>query len=338
MEISPQLILWTLIQDILLTELGILLVNGGIIFMTNKKIIQVKNYTKKYGDFKAVNNISFDIYEGEIFGFVGPNGAGKSTTINTLCTILPKTSGEIIINDHNVDNEQDLVRNDIGVVFQDTTLDGNMTIEEILKMHCDFYQIPKSEVKERIDFVLELVDLKEYKKSTVVGLSGGMKRRLEIARGMLHYPKILFLDEPTTGLDPRSRENIWTYIRQIQKEKGITIFLTTHYMEEAEVCTHMAIIQNGQITAIDTPTNLKQKYTHTFLDISCTNEDKVKEYLDSIRVNYYPFGDRLRTEVKDSTEATEIIVNLKGSIHDFEFKHGTLNDVFLGVTEKGSRR
>lgn len=300
----------------------------------NNVMIHVKNFSKSYGDFEAVKDISFDVYEGEIFGFVGPNGAGKSTTINTLCTIQPKTSGEVVINGHDVEAEPNMVRNDIGVVFQDMTLDGKLTVEETLKLHCDFYNVPKQEVKERIDFVLELVDLKDNRNTMVMGLSGGMKRRVEIARGMLHYPKVLFLDEPTTGLDPRSRESVWKYIRQIQAEKGITIFLTTHYMEEAEVCTHMAIMQNGKITAMDTPTNLKQNYTHTVLDISCLNEEIVKRCLETEHLDFYPYGDRLRAKVENTETAIELLEKLKGSISDFEFKHGTLNDVFLGITEK----
>lgn len=308
--------------------------------MTDKKVIQVRNFTKLYGGAKAVDNISFDIYEGEIFGFVGPNGAGKSTTIHTLCTILPKTSGQILINGHTVDGQEDLIRKDIGVVFQDPVLDGKMTVEEILRMHCDFYQIPKGEVARRIDFVLDLVDLRDCKKRMVAGLSGGMRRRVELARGLLHEPKILFLDEPTTGLDPRSRETIWTYIRQIQREKGITLFLTTHYMEEAEVCTRIAILQNGRITALDTPTKLKQTYTRTVLDLSfaASCETSVKACLAARGLAFYPFGDRLRAEVRDGAEATEILMELQGELRDFEFKHGTLNDVFLGVTAEGGER
>lgn len=297
-------------------------------------IIQVKNFSKSYGTFEAVKDISFDVYEGEIFGFVGPNGAGKSTTINTLCTIQPKSSGEVLINGHDVERQQDLVRNDIGIVFQDMTLDGKLTVEETLRLHCDFYNVPIREVKKRIDFVLDLVDLTDNKKTMIAGLSGGMKRRVEIARGMLHYPKVLFLDEPTTGLDPRSRENVWKYIRQLQAEKGITIFLTTHYMEEAEVCTHMAIMQRGKITAMDTPVNLKQKYTRTVLDIACLQENAVKKFLDAERIIYYPYGSRLRAEVGNSEQAIELLKKMEGEILDFEFKHGTLNDVFLGVTEK----
>lgn len=301
-------------------------------------IIHVKNFSKSYGMLEAVKNISFDVYAGEIFGFVGPNGAGKSTTINTLCTIQPKSSGEITICGHDAETERDLVRNDIGVVFQDMTLDGKLTVEETLKLRCDFYSVPIREAKKRIDFVLELVDLKEERKTMVARLSGGMKRRVEIARGMLHYPKVLFLDEPTTGLDPRSRETVWQYIRQLQAQKGITIFLTTHYMEEAEICTHMAVIQNGVITALDTPENLKRKYTKSILDVSCFNKDAVKKQMEAERIVCYSFGNRLRAEVKDMRQAIDILKKSEENISDFEFKHGTLNDVFLNITGKGDVR
>ena len=240
----------------------------------------------------------------------------------------------MFINGHDVSLEQDKVRKDIGVVFQDMTLDGKMTVEQTLRLHCDFYNIPTKEVDDCIDSVLKLVDLSDYKKAMIPGLSGGMKRRVEIARGMLHNPKVLFLDEPTTGLDPKSRENIWKYIRELQEKEGTTIFLTTHYMEEAEVCNHMAVMQNGKITAMNTPTNLKQKYTRTVLDISCIDEPKAKSCLDNRQLAYYPFGDKLRVEVGDSEQAIDILWRLKGIIYDFEFKHGTLNDVFLNVVER----
>ncbi|MGE5409911.1 MAG: ABC transporter ATP-binding protein, partial [Clostridiales bacterium] len=199
--------------------------------MTNS--IEVSNFTKKFGSFTAVDNISFNVEEGTIFAFLGPNGAGKSTTINTLCTIHDKTDGELRINGNDVTRQKDKVRNDIGIVFQESTLDGKLTVEENLKLHCDFYKVPKSEVKSRIDFVLELVDIVNWRKAPVNSLSGGMKRRTEIARGLVHFPKVLFLDEPTTGLDPQTRANVWDYINKLQKQKNITIFLTTHYMEEA---------------------------------------------------------------------------------------------------------
>src|SRR5699024_8678492 len=176
----------------------------------------------------AVNDVSFEVEEGSIFAFLGPNGAGKSTTINTLCTLLDKTSGELVINGFDVEKQQAKVRKSIGIVFQDSTLDDKMTVEENLQMHGVFYQIPQNEMEERIQFVLDLVDLQEWRKATVSSLSGGMKRRVEIARALLHYPKVLFLDEPTTGLDPQTRNRMWEYILRLQKEKNITIFLTTH--------------------------------------------------------------------------------------------------------------
>lgn len=298
----------------------------------NKPMIEVSDYTKKYGDFTAVDSVSFCVDEGEIFGFVGPNGAGKSTTINTLCTILPKTSGSLLINGHDVSLEPDKVRADIGVVFQDMTLDRKMSVEETLKMHCELYSVPRSEIKDRIDFALDLAGLADFKKSPCGSLSGGMKRRVEIARGILHTPKVLFLDEPTTGLDPLSRKNIWEYILRLQKEQNITIFLTTHYMEEADVCSHMAIMQGGKITAMDTPEKLKQEYTKSILYITCSDEEDVAAKLKNAGYICKKTGNRLQIDADNEKTAIAILEQLKDQISDFEFKHGTLNDVFLGVT------
>jgi ABC-2 type transport system ATP-binding protein len=220
--------------------------------------IEVEHFTKKYGDFYAVSDVSFTVVEGSVFAFLGPNGAGKSTTINTLCTIQDKTSGELRINGHDVTKQKTSVRKDIGIVFQESTLDGKLTVNENLRLHCDFYKVPKTEVNERINFVLELVDIKDWKNAPVDSLSGGLKRRTEIARGLVHFPKVLFLDEPTTGLDPQTRANVWDYIARLQKQKNITIFLTTHYMDEAEICHKVAIIDHGKIVAHDTPYNLKK--------------------------------------------------------------------------------
>src|SRR5699024_3268310 len=224
-------------------------------------IIEVKNFTKNYGQITAVNNVSFNVKKGSIFAFLGPNGAGKSTTINTLCTIVNKTSGSLKINGIEIESNKDYIRSIIGVVFQDKTLDEKMSVEENLRMHCVFYGIKTSVIENRINFALNLVDLNERKKSIISGLSGGMKRRVEIARGLLHFPKVLFLDEPTTGLDPQTRSNIWEYIIKLQKEKGMTIFLTTHYMDEAEISDKVAVIDYGKIVAFDTPYTLKKQYT-----------------------------------------------------------------------------
>ncbi len=188
-------------------------------------IIEVRNFTKKYGHFTAVDDISFGVEEGSIFAFLGPNGAGKSTTINTLCTIFEKTSGTLIIDGKDVSRDKDAVRRVIGVVFQEPTLDNKMTVRENLVMHCHFYGVSKKEIEERIDFTLNLVNLPERKKAMVSSLSGGMKRRVEIARSLLHYPRVLFLDEPTTGLDPQTRAHIWDYIVKLKKEKTSLFFL-----------------------------------------------------------------------------------------------------------------
>jgi ABC-2 type transport system ATP-binding protein len=309
--------------------------SGGHVTMSN--IIQVKNFTKRYGDFAAVDNISFEVEEGTIFAFLGPNGAGKSTTINTLCTIVNKTEGELTINGYEVSEHKNKVRNEIGIVFQESTLDGKLTVEENLKFHCEFYNVPRSELKSRIDFVLNLVDLEEWRKAPVNGLSGGMKRRVEIARGLVHYPKVLFLDEPTAGLDPQTRANIWSYIIKLQKEKNITIFLTTHYMDEAEICDKVAIMDHGKVVAFDTPYNLKKQHTLGMTKVMVSDETALQDYLKA-RSMKYKLTERLftiySTELRD---IVDLVVKFKAEIIDFETTKGTLNDVFLSITGKEIR-
>ena len=299
--------------------------------------IEVKNFTKKFGDFIAVDNISFEVEEGSIFGFLGPNGAGKSTTINTLCTIQEKTSGEMIINGFDVSTQMAQVRNNIGIVFQESTLDDKLTIEENLKLHCDFYNVPKKEVKSRIDFVLDLVDLEQRRNSPVKNLSGGMKRRAEIARGLVHFPKVLFLDEPTTGLDPQTRSNVWEYIYKLQKEKKITIFLTTHYMEEAEICNKIAIIDKGKIIAYDTPFNLKKQYTSTVMRLESDQPEVIVDFLNHHHMKYKMDGDLVMVYINDYDDFLQILSANKQYIKDLEVKKGSLNDVFLNITGKEIR-
>jgi ABC-2 type transport system ATP-binding protein len=302
-----------------------------------KNMIEVRDFTKSYGDFKAVDNISFEVKEGSIFAFLGPNGAGKSTTINTLCTILDKTSGEMLINGHDVAKQKDAVRKDIGIVFQESTLDAKLSVEENLKFHCRFYKIPKNEVAGRIDFVLDLVDLKEWKKSPVGGLSGGMKRRVEIARGLVHYPKVLFLDEPTAGLDPQTRANVWEYIYKLQKQKNITIFLTTHYMDEAEISSSVAIIDHGKIAAFDTPDNLKKEYATSVMRVRCSQADQLGNYLSTQSITHEIKEGSFTIYIKEAQKALELLTRFKDSILEFEVNKGTLNEVFLSVTGKGIR-
>ena len=303
-----------------------------------RNIIEVRDFVKKYDKFTAVNNVSFEVEEGSIFAFLGPNGAGKSTTINTLCTIFDKTSGTLIIDGKDVSHEKDAVRSAIGVVFQEPTLDNKMTVLENLIMHCHFYSIPKSEITERIQFVLNLVDLLDWKKAMVSSLSGGMKRRVEIARALLHYPKVLFLDEPTTGLDPQTRAHMWDYIVKLQKEKNITIFLTTHYMEEAEICSKVAIMDAGKIVAIDTPYRLKQQYTKDKANITTTNEQGLEALLDNAGFIYKKKTGYYSVEVNSLPKLMEILSEQKVAITDLEIKKGTLNDVFLKITGKDIRK
>jgi ABC-2 type transport system ATP-binding protein len=223
-------------------------------------IIDVKNLTKKFGDFEAVKDVSFSIEEGDIFAFLGPNGAGKSTTIKMLTTLLHPTTGEILINGFNPVTHSDAARHSFGIVFQDPSLDEDLTALENLKLHGVLYHVPAETLKKRIDELLTLVELSDRRNDFVRDFSGGMKRRLEIARGLLHHPKIIFLDEPTLGLDPQTRNHLWRYVQKLNADEGITVFFTTHYMEEAEhIAKHIAVIDNGTIVAQGTNEELQKQ-------------------------------------------------------------------------------
>jgi len=219
--------------------------------------ITVTGLTKNYGEIEAVRGIDFEVFAGETFGFLGPNGAGKSTTIKILCTLARPTAGSARVAGHEVTNERDAVRRNIGLVFQDTTLDNYLTGAQNLRFHADLYGVPPAAVTPRMRQVMEMVGLWDRRDGLVMTYSGGMRRRLEIARGLLHAPRVLFLDEPTVGLDPQTRTSIWEYINELKAREDITIFLTTHYMDEAEHCDRIAIIDHGKIVAIDTPEALK---------------------------------------------------------------------------------
>lgn len=223
-------------------------------------IIEVKNLTKTFGDFVAVKDVSFSVEEGGIFAFLGPNGAGKSTTIKMLTTLLHPTSGTILINGHDPVTESDAARHSFGIVFQDPSLDEDLTALENLELHGVLYSVPPATLKKRIDELLTLVELSDRRNDFVRDFSGGMKRRLEIARGLLHHPKIIFLDEPTLGLDPQTRNHLWSYVQKLNADEGITVFFTTHYMEEADrVAKHIAIIDNGTIITQGSSEDLKEQ-------------------------------------------------------------------------------
>ncbi|HEY0278100.1 MAG TPA: ATP-binding cassette domain-containing protein [Solirubrobacterales bacterium] len=220
--------------------------------------ISVKDLRKRFGDFEAVKGVNFEVETGEVFGFLGPNGAGKTTTINMLCTLTKPSDGSAEVAGFDVVAARDDVRRHIGLVFQDPTLDGYLTAEQNLRLHAELYGVESKVVKPRMQQVLEMVGLWERRDAQVMTFSGGMRRRLEIARGLMHSPRVLFLDEPTIGLDPQTRASIWGYIRQLQQSEEITIFMTTHYMDEAEFCGRIAIMDGGEVVALDTPAALKE--------------------------------------------------------------------------------
>ncbi|MGD0198328.1 MAG: ATP-binding cassette domain-containing protein [Solirubrobacteraceae bacterium] len=234
--------------------------------------VVVRGLEKRYGEIEAVRGIDFEVAQGEVFGFLGPNGAGKSTTISMLCTLIMPTGGHATVAGYDVARERDAVRRQIGLVFQDTTLDGYLSAEQNMRLHAELYGVPREAIKPRMEQVMSMVGLWDRRDGAVNTFSGGMKRRLEIARGLMHSPRVLFLDEPTVGLDPQTRASIWTYIRQLKEAEDITIFLTTHYMDEAENCDRIAIIDKGKIVVLDTPTALKAAVGKDRVQIS-TDDD-----------------------------------------------------------------
>ncbi len=302
-------------------------------------MITVKNLTKKFGDFVAVDNISFSVNKGEIFGFLGPNGAGKSTTINMLSTLLMPTEGDAIINNFNILSQRDEVRKSIGLVFQDPSLDDRLTAEENLRFHAKLYRVSKAEYKKRIEEVLRLVDLLDRRRSIVRTFSGGMKRRLEIARGLIHYPQVLFLDEPTLGLDPQTRVHLWDYIIKLKKERSMTIFMTTHYMNEAEYCDRIAIIDNGKIVALGSPSNLKKQLGGDIIRMTSAEKNNLKKELEQ------RYGKEIKEEngvfqleVADGEKFLPRLFNELDTKIDFiELRKPTLDDVFLSLTGRKIR-
>jgi ABC-2 type transport system ATP-binding protein len=239
----------------------------------SRPAIEVSDLQKSFGEVEAVRGVSFEVATGEVFGFLGPNGAGKTTTINMLCTLARPTAGSARVAGHDVVRERDDVRRHIGLVFQDPTLDGYLTAEQNLRLHAELYGVDSALVPDRMRQVLEMVGLWERRDATVMTFSGGMRRRLEIARGFLHSPRVLFLDEPTIGLDPQTRSSIWSYIAQLQEREEITIFMTTHYMDEAEFCDRIAIMDQGEIVALDTPEALKAQVGADRVRIQTEDDD-----------------------------------------------------------------
>ena len=298
-------------------------------------MIIVKNLVKKYGDFYALNGLSFEVNENEIFGLLGPNGAGKTTLIHILATLLKPTTGGAIVNGYDVLDNATKVRESIGVVFQAPSSDDILTGYENLKIHALLYGIPRGTREKRISEVLKLVGLEGRKNDQVKKYSGGMRRRLEIARGLLHHPKVLFLDEPTLGLDPQSRESMWTYIKEIVTEEKVTIILTTHYMEEADLlCDRIGFISNGKIIALNSPSNLKQEMGGDIVKINFIGEIPSSETFTRFDfVHKVEFEENTVIVYMDEVNSNmhSLIKDLKG-VRTIEYKKPTLNDVFLRLS------
>lgn len=306
--------------------------------------IEVKGLAKKFNGFAAVDGINFEIKEGEIFGLLGPNGAGKTTTISMLSTILKPTSGSATINGFNLATQQNDVRMSIGIVFQDPSLDDELTGRENLDFHGRLYGVNSKERKEKIKAVLELVELEEKADSQVKTYSGGMKRRLELARGLIHMPKILFLDEPTIGLDPQTRRKLWEYIKRINSEKGTTMILTTHYMEEADfLCNRIAIVDKGKIIASNTPEKLKQVLGGDVITLEASEPESLKKVVGKMAgINEVTiFGDKLNVTANNGSTVLPRIIKVAHdngvSIRSATLKSPSLEDVFIHYTGRAIR-
>jgi len=303
-------------------------------------IIKVKNLTKKFGSATAVDDISFTVAKGSIFGFLGPNGAGKTTTINILCTLLSPTSGSAIIDGHHCVEESSEVRKKIGIVFQDNTLDKELTAYENLLFHSYLYCVPRAVRRKKIDEALHFVNLHERKDDPVKKFSGGMKRRLEVARSLIHQPKILFLDEPTLGLDPQSRTNLWEFISRLPEEQGVTIFMTTHYMEEAEICGEISIIDKGKIIASGSPDDLKKMVGGDVIYLKTRdNSSSLRDIRTLLHLDAEERGEEIFIQVSGNSDACipTLISALSGRVVAVRMQRPALNDVFLKLTGKDIR-
>ncbi len=295
--------------------------------MSDKRIIEIKDLVKSYGKAKAVDGISFTVAEGELFAFLGENGAGKSTTINILCGVLQQDSGSIIFSENESLSSEEVKRS-IGVVFQDSVLDKDLTVKDNLMSRAALYGIFGSCADNRIKELSSLLELDGLMSRSVGKLSGGQRRRIDIARALLHSPKLLILDEPTTGLDPQTRKNIWMVLNDLIKNKKMTVFLTTHYMEEAAEADHVVIIDKGRIIARGTPHELKTRYAEDRLTVYGISEDDIKD----LGYRYEASSDAVRLYIPDTTHATRLIISKPELFVDYEVEKGKMDDVFLALT------
>lgn len=305
-----------------------------------KPIINVNNFKKSYGNVQAVKGVDFIVQKGELFAFLGPNGAGKSTTIDTLCTLNQFESGEINIAGFDLKKEQNEIRNCIGVVFQDNLLDKVLTVKENLMIRAGFYYKSKDKIRNVVEQAAINADVTDFISRPYGKLSGGQRRRADIARALLNTPEILFLDEPTTGLDPQTRRHVWETILKLQKEADMTIFLTTHYMEEAAESDHIVVIDGGKIVAKGTPYELKERYSFEHLKlVGKSNQDteQLLEYLENQNLSWKRQGEVLDVVLSNTLQAIDILNSVREQLVSFEVIQGTLDDVFLNITGKEIR-
>ena len=296
-----------------------------------KNIIEINNLTKRYGSLIAVNDLSFKVKEGELFAFLGVNGAGKSTTINIMCQTLTKDSGKILIDGIDVDSsEAGKIKSEIGVVFQSSVLDKPLSVYDNLEGRAALYGIMGDEAKERIAELAKMLDFEDLFDRRVGKLSGGQRRRIDIARALIHRPKILVLDEPTTGLDPQTRKTLWQVISDLRKNENLTVFLTTHYMEEAADADYVVVIDGGKIAAEGTPLELKNRYTGDYITLYGISEESVKAF----GLPYTTIRDAFKIEISSTKEAATLIAKNPELFSDFEITKGKMDDVFLAVTGK----
>lgn len=300
-------------------------------------IIEVNNLKKSFGKFEAVKGLNFHVKEGSLFAFLGPNGAGKSTTINIISTLLSPTEGDIKINGYSLGKDDFSIRSSIGIVFQESLLDPLLTVKENLFIRGQFYGLSKSELKMSINKAAKTADILDFIDRPYGKLSGGQRRRADIARALINTPKILFLDEPTTGLDPQTRKNVWETIQKLQRENGMTVFLTTHYMEEAAKADYIVIIDDGIISAQGTPLDLKLKYSSDTLRLKPLDKDKLCTSLNNEKVFFDSIGEILVIPIKSTLDSINIINKIKDNIEGFEVVNGTMDDVFINITGKEIR-
>ena len=297
-----------------------------------KEIIKVEHLEKYYKDVKAVDDISFSVEKGEQFGFLGVNGAGKSTTINMLCTLFPATRGKAIVAGCELGKENEEIKRRIGVVYQNNCLDDRLTVKENLMIRGALYEKSTSKLKNNLIQVCDTLELEDILKRPFGKLSGGQKRRCEIARALMNTPEILFMDEPTTGLDPATRKSVWQSVSTLRRERNMTVFLTTHYMEEAAKASHIAIIDRGKLIQYGTPFSLKEEFAGDKLHLMPNDISGIKEELTRNEIEFKEKEDFISVRLKSTMEAVPLIEKLKGKINGFEVIQGTMDDVFLNVT------